>query len=82
LIVRPDKISLGENGAPRRPGTQCLTGRVRQVVYLGGSLKYELEALGEVVYARIPAQSSAFAPPLGGEAALEWRIEDGIIVAD
>jgi putative spermidine/putrescine transport system ATP-binding protein len=82
LIVRPDKISLGENGALRRPGTERLTGRVRQVVYLGGSLKYELDALGAVVYARIPAQGSAFAPLPGTEVALEWRSEDGIIVAD
>lgn len=82
LIVRPDKIRFGENGAPGRPGTQRLTGRVRQVVYLGGSLKYELEALGAVVYVRIPAHGSAFAPPPGSEAALEWRSEDGIIVAD
>lgn len=80
LVVRPDKISLAPLGSPNAPGLQRIVGRVRQVVYLGDTVKYELEALNQTVYARPRADTSSFAPSPGEEAYLEWRMEHGILV--
>jgi putative spermidine/putrescine transport system ATP-binding protein len=80
LIVRPDRLSLTPADSPPSLGRQRILGRVRQVVYLGRVLKYELEALGQTVYARPSADASAFVPSPGQEVAVEWRTEHGIIV--
>ncbi|RUV01931.1 ABC transporter ATP-binding protein [Mesorhizobium sp. M6A.T.Cr.TU.017.01.1.1] len=80
LVVRPDKISLASVNSPITPGIQRIMARVRQVVYLGETVKYELEALDQTVYARPRADASAFAPVPGEEAYLEWRLEHGMIV--
>jgi len=82
LVVRPDRLTLAAADSPSSPGRQRILGRVRQVVYLGGVLKYELEALGQTVYGRPSADSPALVPSPGQEVAVEWRTEHGIIVPE
>jgi putative spermidine/putrescine transport system ATP-binding protein len=78
LVVRPDRLSLVPVGSPPSAGKQRILARVRQVVYLGGALKYELEALGQTIYARPAAE--VFEPDAGQEVSVEWLAEHGIIV--
>ncbi|WFU39979.1 ABC transporter ATP-binding protein [Bradyrhizobium sp. CB82] len=82
LVIRPDRISLVSVNSPTAPASQRIIGRVRQVVYLGGTLKYELESLNQIVYVRPKADVSAFTPSPGEEVGVEWRTEYGVIVAD
>jgi len=82
LIVRPDRLSVAPADSLPNPERQRIIGRVRQVVYLGRVLKYELEALGQTVYARTSADASGFVPAPGQEVAAEWRTEHGIIVLE
>jgi putative spermidine/putrescine transport system ATP-binding protein len=79
LVVRPDRLTLVPADSSPSPGRQRIRGRVRQVVYVGRVLKYELEALGQIVYARASVDA-AFVPPPGEEVAIEWRTEHGIIL--
>jgi putative spermidine/putrescine transport system ATP-binding protein len=80
LVVRPDRLNLVPVDAAPGPFCQRTTGRVRQVVYIGGTLKYELEALNQTIYARARADVSTFAPDPDQEVGVEWRTEHGIIV--
>jgi putative spermidine/putrescine transport system ATP-binding protein len=80
LLIRPDRLNLVPVDASPAPGTQRVLGRVRQAVYLGGTLKYELEALNQTVYARPRTDALTFAPHPGQEVGVEWRTEHGIIV--
>ncbi|MGY4601583.1 putative spermidine/putrescine transport system ATP-binding protein [Bradyrhizobium sp. GM22.5] len=80
LVIRPDKLTLVPIDSPQAPGSQRITGYVRQVVYLGDTLKYELEALNQTVYARLKTDALSFTPNLGQEVGIEWRTERGTIV--
>ena len=79
-MIRPDKLSLVPVDTPPAPQTQRIIGCVRQVVYLGDTLKYELEALNQTVYARLRTDALSFTPNLGQEVGVEWRTERGTIV--
>ncbi|MER9883190.1 ABC transporter ATP-binding protein [Mesorhizobium sp. M0118] len=81
LVVRPDKISLAPVGSPSETGAQRIVGRVRQVMYLGNSVKYELDALNQTIYACPRADAAAYAPNPGEDVSLEWRLEHGIVLA-
>jgi putative spermidine/putrescine transport system ATP-binding protein len=80
LVIRPDRLSLVPVNSPPAPQSQRINGHVRQVVYLGDTLKYELEALNQTVYARMKTDALNFTPNLGQEVAIEWRTERGTIV--
>lgn len=80
LVIRPDRLSLVPADSLPAPGNERIIGRVRQVVYVGGALKYELEALNQTVYARPTTDGLTFAPHPGDEVGLEWRTEHGMIV--
>jgi putative spermidine/putrescine transport system ATP-binding protein len=78
LVVRPTRLNLVPADSAPSPGRQRIVARVRQVVYLGGALKYELEALGQAIYAR--PGTDTFVPHAGQDVGVEWRAEHGIIV--
>lgn len=80
LMIRPDRLDLVPINSPPPHGSQRIAGRVRQVVYLGDTLKYEIEALNQTVYARLRSDALTFAPNIGEEVGMEWRTERGIII--
>ncbi|UCI31936.1 ABC transporter ATP-binding protein [Mesorhizobium sp. B4-1-4] len=80
LVIRPDKLVLVPVNSPIASGTQRIIGRVRQVVYLGGTLKYEVEALNQAIYARSKSDASSFQATPGEDVGVEWRTEHGVVV--
>lgn len=80
LVLRPERITLVPANSPPSCGKQRLVGRVRQVVYLGGALKYEITALNQTIYARPMIDALGFAPNPGEEVGVEWATQQGVIV--
>ncbi len=63
ITVRPEKITLLEDGQPEPPGTHVESGRIRDVIYAGVLTRYvvDLDAGGELVVSRQNAEAPA--PP-------------------
>ena len=59
MTVRPEKITLLEDGQPEPPGTHVEPGRIRDVVYAGILTRYvvDLDAGGELVVSRQNAET-------------------------
>jgi len=61
MTVRPEKITLLEDGDPEPPGTHVEPGQVRDVIYAGVLTRYivDLDAGGELVVSRPNTQAPA-----------------------
>ena len=63
MTVRPEKITLLEDGAQEPPGMQVEPGRIRDVIYAGVLTRYvvDLDAGGELVVSRQNAERASVA---------------------
>jgi ABC-type Fe3+/spermidine/putrescine transport system ATPase subunit len=77
LVVRPEHVRLAER---REPGRGFLQASVRQVVYLGPYIKYELEAADEILYARREIYGNEQPYRAGDALEVDWRREDSLLV--
>jgi putative spermidine/putrescine transport system ATP-binding protein len=91
ITVRPEKITLLEDGQPDPPGTHVESGQIQDVIYAGVLTRYvvDLDAGGELVV----SQQNAEAPVLrhharttdgrlarGGRVRLAWRPEQAFTI--
>jgi ABC-type Fe3+/spermidine/putrescine transport system ATPase subunit len=82
LIVRPERIDMISAEAvtdSTQERKECL---VRQAIYLGSSVKYELGVGGRSVFVRQNLNRDRPQFQAGDRAAITWRIEDAILVSD
>jgi spermidine/putrescine transport system ATP-binding protein len=82
IAVRPEKIALVANGGPA-PGDHCaLSGRVREVVYLGTSTTYYVVVDGgaEFTVFRQNAASTGEAGREGQDVQLVWAPEHSYVL--
>ncbi|OIJ88420.1 ABC transporter ATP-binding protein [Streptomyces colonosanans] len=80
LVVRPERMSVTARGAEIPEGANHVDGTVRDVVYIGASLKYVIEmAGGETRQVRVPA--SAVDPVIvrGTSVVMAWQPASGIV---
>ncbi len=54
LSLRPERLGLG----PGRPGSDTISGRLREVFFLGDHVRLIVEAMGQEIIARIPAREA------------------------
>jgi putative spermidine/putrescine transport system ATP-binding protein len=81
ILLRPEALVVQAPGTgPQGARTNTLSGRVREMLYLGSAMKYEVTlADGSHVTARTPTQS-AF--PIGSTVELAWNPKDSALLAD
>ncbi len=79
ILLRPEAVSVQ---APGHGGKRnIINGTVREVLYLGSAMKYEVTlANGSQVTARMPTQGAPFA--IGNPVELAWNPEDSKLLAD
>ena len=83
ITVRPEKITLLEDGQPDPPGTHVESGQIQDVIYAGVLTRYvvALDGGGELVVSRQNTQ----APVLGhdnrdGRVRIAWRTEQAFTI--
>ena len=83
ITVRPEKITLLEDGQPEPSGMQAESGAIRDVIYAGVLTRYvvELDAGGELVV----SQQNAEAPVLSHDARgrrvrIAWRADQAFTI--
>jgi putative spermidine/putrescine transport system ATP-binding protein len=81
-VVRPERMTLGSPSDAADPTVDRLLGRVRQVVYLGSTVKYQLVCSEKVVFVRQDISAVEALRQPGDEVAIEWRPEHCVIVRD
>jgi putative spermidine/putrescine transport system ATP-binding protein len=83
--VRPEKITLLEDGQPDPPGTHAEPGRIQDVIYAGVFTRYivDLDAGGELVVSRQNTEdpdNDAHRLARGGQVRLAWRPEQAFTI--
>jgi ABC-type Fe3+/spermidine/putrescine transport system ATPase subunit/spermidine/putrescine-binding protein len=82
ITVRPEKITLLEDGQQEPPGAHVEPGRIRNVVYAGVLTRYvvDLDAGGELVVSRQNAAAPDDGLARGGPVRLAWRPEQAFTI--
>ncbi|GLS86502.1 polyamine-transporting ATPase [Cypionkella aquatica] len=82
ILLRPENLTVQPTGTGARDGaTNIINGTVREMLYLGAAMKYEVTlADGSHVIARTPTQDEPFA--IGSAVELAWNPKDGTLLAD
>ena len=80
VVIRPEHIDLVDLGIPGRGDEVSADGRVREVIYLGAYVKYEIEALGQIFQVRREAFGEAHPYAIGTRLQLRWRLAHGLLV--
>ncbi|HEX4655863.1 MAG TPA: ABC transporter ATP-binding protein [Streptosporangiaceae bacterium] len=83
MTVRPEKITLLEDGQQEPPGMQVEPGRIRDVIYAGVLTRYvvDLDAGGELVVSRQNAEAPvAGADPRNHRVRLAWRTDQAFTI--
>lgn len=82
ILLRPEAVRVQAAGTGAQSDrTNVLTGTVREVLYLGAAMKYEVVLPdGTPVLARMPTQGAPF--PIGDTVELAWNPRDGTLLAD
>jgi putative spermidine/putrescine transport system ATP-binding protein len=78
--LRPEKVHLAEVNAPVDPNYYCVTGTIRDLIYLGVNTRYsvDLDAGGEmlVLEQNLKVSSLDVASSRGRKVALVWQRDD------
>ena len=87
ITVRPEKITLLEDGQPDPPGSHAESGRVQDVIYAGVLTRYvvDLDGGGELVVSRQNAEThgarhSAAPIARGDRVRIAWRTEQAFTI--
>ena len=82
ILLRPEAVTVQAEGTGAREGrTNVVSGTVREMLYLGSAMKYEVAlADGAHVIARTPTQGGPF--EIGSTVELAWNPGDGTLLAD
>ncbi|MFD1880604.1 ABC transporter ATP-binding protein [Paracoccus pacificus] len=82
ILLRPEDVTVQRPGTGAVDGrSNLLRGRVREVIYLGSAMKYEVVlADGTAVVARTAMADEPFA--IGSEIELGWMPKDGKLLTD
>jgi putative spermidine/putrescine transport system ATP-binding protein len=85
ITVRPEKITLLEDGQPDPPGTHVESGQIQDVIYAGVLTRYVvvLDGGGELVVSRQNAEGPALghdARARGGRVRIAWRTEQAFTI--
>ncbi len=82
ITVRPEKITLLEDGQPDLPGTHVESGQIQDVIYAGVLTRYvvDLDGGGELVVTRQNTEVPAAGDRRGGRVRIAWRPEQAFTI--
>jgi putative spermidine/putrescine transport system ATP-binding protein len=82
ITVRPEKITLLEDGQPDPPGTHVESGQIQDVIYAGVLTRYvvDLDGGGELVVSRQNTEGPDSGELEGGRVRLAWRPEQAFTI--
>jgi len=82
ILLRPEAVAVQAAGTGPAAGRRnVLSGVVREMLYLGSAMKYEVALPdGTAVLARTPTQGAPFS--IGNMVELAWNPQDGTLLAD
>ncbi|MGO8896315.1 MAG: TOBE domain-containing protein, partial [Streptosporangiaceae bacterium] len=82
ITVRPEKITLLEDGQPDPPGTHVESGQIQDVIYAGVLTRYvvDLDGGGELVVTRQNTEVPAAGDRRGGRIRIAWRPEQAFTI--
>ena len=82
ITVRPEKITLLEDGQPDPPGTHVESGQIQDVIYAGVLTRYvvDLDGGGELVVTRQNSEVPATGDRRGGRVRIAWRPEQAFTI--
>ena len=83
ITVRPEKITLLEDGQPEPPGMQAESGEIRDVIYAGVLTRYvvDLDAGGELVVSRQNAEAPMLSQDARGRRVrIAWRADQAFTI--
>ena len=82
ITVRPEKITLLEDGQPDPPGTHVESGQIQDVIYAGVLTRYvvDLDGGGELVVTRQNTEVPAAGDRRGGRVRIAWRPEQAFTI--
>jgi putative spermidine/putrescine transport system ATP-binding protein len=80
ITVRPEKLTLIEDGEPEPPDAHVEPGQVRDVIYAGVLTRYvvDLDAGGELVVSRLNAEPASVAA--GSRVHVAWRSDEAFTI--
>ena len=82
ITVRPEKITLLEDGQQDPPGTHVESGQIKDVIYAGVLTRYvvDLDGGGELVVTRQNTEAPAVGDLRGGRVRIAWRPEQAFTI--
>ena len=82
ITVRPEKITLLEDGQQDPPGTHVESGQIKDVIYAGVLTRYvvDLDGGGELVVTRQNIEAPAASDLRGGRVRIAWRPEQAFTI--
>lgn len=83
LIVRPENVRVVPASEPAgSPSTDRVRAVVRQAIYLGSTMKFELECGGQALYALMEPRGDLAQLAPGTDVFAEWDIADAMVLPD
>ena len=88
VVIRPERMNIRQGGAaegPARDETSVagLSGRLRELIYLGSDRKYvvDLDGGGTAVV-RVQAGTEGVDTVVGPEVTVSWAVDHSVVVTD
>jgi putative spermidine/putrescine transport system ATP-binding protein len=82
IVIRPEKIAMSSAGGSHPEGSNVLSGRVVEVIYMGALRRIEV-AVENAIRVRVQEQTAATASIEPGDAVVvSWRPEDAVLLSD
>jgi putative spermidine/putrescine transport system ATP-binding protein len=82
LIVRPENIRVVSTDPSPTASTDRVPAVVKQSIYLGAAIKYELNCRGTTLYARMNPRPELLQLLPGTAVTAEWDVADAVVVPD
>ena len=82
LVVRPERVVLADADSAQSQLNERIEGIVRQVIYLGSTVKYQLEASDQTIFARADIAAVGELRHESDRVAIEWPRKDAVLVRD
>ncbi len=88
VVIRPERMSIRQGGAgeartPDGGSVASLSGRLRELIYLGSDRKYVVDVEGgATAVVRVQAGTEGVDDVVGPEVTVSWPIGDSVVVTD
>jgi putative spermidine/putrescine transport system ATP-binding protein len=88
VVIRPERMRIRQGGAhdgprPDEATVAQLTGRLRELIYLGSDRKYVVDVQGgATAVVRVQAGTEGVDAVVGPEVTVSWAVDDSVVVTE